>query len=161
MGIFDFIVFPFYLLVFAFIFKRIRNTYKDPILKKYHKQGFWIKVIAVVAFTIFNAYISPGDSTGLYHNEGVNIHNLILHDFKNIDLLFSEGKNFDENLLRNPGNAGYFKSPNNFLVTKMVAFLCFFTFSKYMVINLIFALVAFSGSWKLFLFFYEIGRAHV
>lgn len=155
MGIFDFIIFPFYLLVFAFIFNRLRKNYKDPILIKYHKQGFWIKVIACIAFTIFNAYISPGDSTGLYHDEGVNIHNLILHDFKNIDLLFSEGKNFDENLLRNPGNAGYFKSPNNFLVTKMVAFCCFFTFSKYMVINLIFALVAFSGSWKLFLFFYE------
>jgi hypothetical protein len=155
MGIFDFVVFPFYLVLFAFIFSRIRQTYKDPILKKYHKQGFWVKVMACVAFTIFNAYISPGDSTGLYHAEGVNIHNLILHDFRNIDLLFSEGKNFDENLLMNPGNAGYFKSPNNFLVTKMVAIMGFFTFSKYMVINLIFALIAFSGSWKLFLFFYE------
>ncbi len=155
MGIFDFVVFPFYLLLFAFIFSKLRQNYKDPLLKKYHKQGFWVKVFACFAFTIFNAYISPGDSTGLYHNEGVNIHNLILHDFKNIDMLFSEGKNFDENLLRNPANAGYFKSPNNFLVTKIVAFLCFFTFSKYMVINLIFALVAFSGSWKLFLFFYE------
>ena len=155
MGIFDFVVFPFYLLLFSFIFSKLRQNYKDPLLKKYHKQGFWVRVLACIAFTIFNAYISPGDSTGLYHNEGVNIHNLILHDFNNIDLLFSEGKNFDENLLRNPGNAGYFKSPNNFLVTKMVAVCCFFTFSKYMVINLIFALVAFSGSWKLFLFFYE------
>ncbi|HEY8688107.1 MAG TPA: hypothetical protein VIM07_02655 [Chitinophagaceae bacterium] len=155
MGYTDFIIFPFYLALFAFIFSRLRQNYKDPLLKKYHKQGFWIKVIAVVAFTIFNAYISPGDSTGLYHDEGVNIHNLILHDFNNINLLFSEGKNFDENLLRNPGNAGYFKSPNNFLVTKIVAVCCFFTFSKYMVINLIFGLVAFSGSWKLFLFFYE------
>lgn len=155
MGIFDFIVFPFYILLFAFIFSKLGQGYKDPILKKYHKQGFWIKVIACVAFTIFNAYVSPGDSTGLYHDEGVNIHNLILHDFRNIDLLFSEGKNFDENLLRNPANAGYFKSPSNFLISKMVAFCCFFTFSKYMVINLIFALIAFSGSWKLFLFFYE------
>ena len=67
MGIFDFIVFPFYLLVFSFIFSRLRQNYKDPLLKKYHKQGFWVKVIACVAFTIFNAYISPGDSTGLYH----------------------------------------------------------------------------------------------
>ena len=155
MGYTDFLIFPFYLVLFAFIFSRLRQNYKDPLLKKYHKQGFWVKVIACIAFTIFNAYISPGDSTGLYHNEGVNIHNLIVQDFKNIDILFSEGKNFDETLLRDPGNAGYFKSPNNFLVTKIVAVLCFITFSKYMVINLIFALLAFSGAWKLFLFFYE------
>ena len=155
MGYFDFVVFPFYLALFAFIFSRLRQNYKDPLLKKYHKQGFWVKVIGCIAFTIFNAYISPGDSTGLYHNEGVNIHNLIIHDFKNIDLLFSEGKDFDESLLREAGNAGYFKSPNNFLVTKIVAVLCFVTFSKYMVINLIFALLAFTGAWKLFLFFYE------
>ena len=155
MGYTDFIIFPFYLLLFAFIFSRLRQNYTDPLLKKYHKQGFWIKVAGCIAFTIFNAYISPGDSTGLYHQEGVNIYRMILHDFGNIDLLFSEGKNFDETLLRDPGNAGYFKSANNFLVTKMVAGFSFFTFGKYMVINLIFALIAFTGAWKLFLFFYE------
>lgn len=155
MGYLDFVIFPFYLLLFALIFKKLRSNYKDPILQKYHKQGFWIKVIGCIAFTIFNAYISPGDSTGLYHNEGVNIHDLIVKDFGNIDLLFSEGKDFDEALLKNPGNAGYFRSPNNFLVTKIVAAFSFVTFGKYMVINLIFALIAFTGAWKLFLFFYE------
>lgn len=155
MGYTDFIVFPFYLVLFAFIFKLLRRNYKDPLLKKYHRQGFWIKVIGCIAFTIFNAYLSPGDSTGLYHREGVNIFHLIQHDFKNIDILFSDGKDFDETLLKDPFNAGYFKSPNNFLVTKMVAALCFITFGKYMVINLIFALIAFTGAWKLFLFFYE------
>lgn len=155
MGYSDFVVFPFYLVFFAFIFSRLRQNYKDPLLKKYHKQGFWIKVIACIAFTIFNAYISPGDSTGLYHKEGINIYHLIQHDFKNVDMLFSEGKDFDESLLRDPYNAGYFKSPNNFLVTKMVAMFSFVTFGKYMVINLIFALIAFTGAWKLFLFFYE------
>lgn len=155
MGYSDFVVFPFYLLLFAFLFKRLRNNYSDPLLKKYHKQGFWVKVIGCIAFTIFNAYISPGDSTGLYHREGVNIYRMILNDFSNIDLLFSEGKDFDETLLKDPGNAGYFKSANNFLISKMVAAFSFLTFGKYMVINLVFALIAFTGAWKLFLFFYE------
>lgn len=155
MGYSDFIVFPFYLFLSVLLFKKLRNNYSDPILKKYHKQGFWIKVIGCIAFTIFNAYLSPGDSTGLYHKEGVNIYRMILNDFSNVDLLFSEGKDFDETLLRDPGNAGYFKSANNFLVTKMVAAFSFLTFGKYMVINLVFALIAFTGAWKLFLFFYE------
>jgi len=155
MGYTDFLYFPIYLLFFAFIFKGLRKNYKDPLLKKYHRQGFWIKVFGCIAFTIFNAYISPGDSTGLYHQEGANIYHLIQKDFNNINLLFTDGKDFDETLLRDPFNAGYFKSPNNFMVTKIVSLFCFVTFGKYMVINLIFALIAFTGAWKLFLFFYE------
>ena len=155
MGYSDFVIFPFYLLLFAFLFNILRKNYKDPLLQKYHKQGFWIKVIGCVAFTIFNAYLSPGDSTGLYYQEGANIYHLIQKDFNNIHLLFSDGINFDETLLRDPGNAGYFKAPNNFLVTKIVAIFCFISFAKYMVINLFFAMIAFTGAWKLFLFFFE------
>jgi hypothetical protein len=155
MGYTDFLFFPFYLLLVTFVFNRLRKNYKDPLLKKYHRQGFWIKVIGCIAFTIFNAYISPGDSTGLYHQEGRNIFHLIQKDFNNVDLLFMDGKDFDEALLKDPGNAGYFKSPNNFLVSKMVAVFCFISFGKYMVINLFFAMIAFTGAWKLFLFFYE------
>jgi hypothetical protein len=155
MGYTDFLFFPFYLALFSFLFSKLRQNYSDPLLKKYHKQGFWVKVIACVAFTIFNAYISPGDSTGLYHKEGVNIFHLIQKDLNNIGMLFSDGKDFDESLLKDPYNAGYFKAPNNFLVTKLVAAVSFFTFGKYMVINLVFALIAFTGAWKLFLFFYE------
>ena len=155
MGYSDFLLFPFYLLIFTFIFKRIRKKYKDPILQKYHKQGYWIKVIACIAFTIFNVYVSPGDSLGLYHKEGVNIFHLIMKDAENIKWLIGKGENFDETLLRDPWNAGYFKAENNFLVTRMVAVLSFITFGKYSVINLIFALIAFTGAWKLFLFFYE------
>ena len=155
MGYSDFLLFPFYLLIFTFIFKRIRKKYKDPILQKYHKQGYWIKVIACIAFTIFNVYVSQGDSLGLYHKEGVNIFHLIMKDAENLKWLIGKGENFDETLLRDPWNVGYFKAENNFLVTRIVAVLSFITFGKYSVINLIFALIAFTGAWKLFLFFYE------
>lgn len=155
MGYLDFLLFPFYLLLFVFIFNKLRNNYKDPLLRKYHKQGFWVKVVGCVAFTIFNVYLSPGDSTGLYHLEGTNIFHLILKDASNIKLIFMNGADFDESLLLNPGNAGYFRSPNNFLVTKIDAVFCFITFGKYMVTNLLFSLIAFTGAWKLFLFFYE------
>lgn len=155
MGYSDFLLFPIYLLLCTFIFNKIRNKYSDPILKKYHKQGYWIRVIGCIAFTIFNVYISEGDSTGLYYKEGANIFHLILHDPSNIKLLFIKGANFDENFSGNPYNAPYFKADNNFLVIKIVAVLSFITFGKYFVLNLFFALIAFTGAWKLFLFFYE------
>lgn len=155
MSIFDLILFPFYVLLFSIFFSARRKKYNDPLLQKYHKQGFWIKVAGTVAFTIFNVYLSPGDSFGLYHNEGANIYHLILHDPSNIKWLFSKGENFDESLLQNIWNAGYFKAENNYLVTRMVAVISFFTFGKYMITNLVFSMIAFTGVWKLFLFFYE------
>ena len=82
----------------------------DPILRKYHKQGFWIKVIATVAFTFFHVFVTLGDTTTLYYTEGINIAKLILKDPTNIQLLFSPGKDFDTNLLADSFNKGYFRS---------------------------------------------------
>lgn len=155
MGYSDFLLFPFYLLIFTFIFNRLRKKYDDPVLRKYHKQGYWIKVIGCIAFTIFNVYVSPGDSTGLYHREGENIFHLILKDASNLKWIFGKAADFDQSLLKNPWNEGYFKAENNFLITRIVAVFSFVTFGKYSVINLMFALIAFTGAWKLFLFFYE------
>jgi hypothetical protein len=129
--------------------------YTDPLLKKYHNQGFWIKVVATVAFTIFNYKISLGDSVVLYWREGYNIFHLILKDVTNIKLLFIQGKEFDQALLADIWNAGYFNDENNYMVTKIVAGLSFFTFGKYMLINLFFSMISFSGVWRLYRFFYE------
>ncbi len=155
MGYGDLILFPIFVLLSYLFFKRLRNKYDDPILKKYHRQGYWIKIIGCVAFTIFSVYLSPGDSIGLYQKEGNNIYHLILNDTNNFHWLFSKGKTFDETLLKDPYNGGYFKSESNYIVTKFVVFLSFISFGRYAAINIIFASIAFTGLWKLFLFFYE------
>ncbi|MEO6220312.1 MAG: hypothetical protein ABIO81_07790 [Ginsengibacter sp.] len=108
-----------------------------------------------MAFSLFSVYISPGDSIGLFQKEGNNMYHQIINDPTNLTWLFSKGKDFDETLLMDQYNVGYFKSEANFIVTRLVVFLSFVSFGKYAVINLIFALIAFSGLWKLFLFFYE------
>ncbi|MEP6582780.1 MAG: hypothetical protein ABJA90_00880 [Ginsengibacter sp.] len=108
-----------------------------------------------MAFSIFSVYLSPGDSIGLYQKEGNNIFHLILNDPHNLDIIFSKGKDFDQTLLKDPWNSGYFKSEANFMVTRLVVIFSFFTFGRYAAINILFACIAFSGLWKLFLFFYE------
>lgn len=127
----------------------------DPILRKYHKQGFWIKVIATVAFTFFHVFVTRGDTTTLYYTEGINITKLILKDPTNIQLLFSPGKDFDTNLLADSFNKGYFRSESNYFVTRLVTFFSFFSFGSYAVINLFFSMLSFSGVWRLYKFFYE------
>ncbi len=155
MGVFEFILFPFYVAVFYFIFKAARKKYDDPVLQYYHAQAFWIKTLIVIVFAFFNSYISPGDSFVLYHKEGKNIYDLILKDFSNIKWVFMKGEDFDETLLRDPWNKGYFRSEANYMVARLVTIFSFFTLGKYLLINLVFSLLAFTGAWKLFLFFYD------
>ncbi len=155
MGFGDLILFPIFIFLSNLFFRRLRNTYDDPVLRKYHRQGFWIKILGCFAFTIFSVYLSPGDSIGLYQKEGNNIFHLILNDSHNLNIIFSKGKDFDQTLLKDPWNAGYFKSEANFMITRITVILSFFTFGRYAAINILFACIAFSGLWKLFLFFYE------
>jgi hypothetical protein len=155
MGLVEILLYPLYVAFFYFIFRALRKNYTDPILKYYYAQGFWIKSLLVIVFAIFNWKISLGDSYVLYQTEGNNIYQLILKDFSNVKLILNKGSNFDESLLRNPWNKGYLLGEANFMVTRMVTIISFFTLGKYLLTNLVFSLLAFSGTWKLFLFFYE------
>jgi hypothetical protein len=104
---------------------------------------------------MFVIYLSPGDSTGLYHREGYNIYKLILKDPTYINLLFIPAKDFDQALLADIFNLGYFNEESNYMVTRIVAVLSFITFGKFLAISLIFSMISFTGVWRLFRFFYE------
>ncbi len=156
MGFLDFLLFPIYVLVFYLFFAARRKKMKDPILRLYHKYGFWAKVLASFAITIFNYYISIGDSTTLYYTEGGNLYKLILKDSYHLRWLFMEGSEYSKDLIANPWNTGYFKSEANFFIVRLVAIFSFFSFGRYMIINLFFSMFAFTGIWKLFRFFYDI-----
>ena len=81
---------------------------------------------------------------------------LILNDASHIKWLFTAGKDFDQNLLFNTLNKGYFISDSNFFIAKLVCIFSFFSFGSYSIINLIFSLISFTGVWRLFKFFYEL-----
>ncbi len=156
MGFADFILYPVYVALFYFLFSLRRKKYTDPVLQYYHKQAFWIKAIAVLPFTLFNTILSPGDSFMLFYTEGANIHHLIVNNpAANLKWLYSEGIDFDQTLLKNSLNLGYLRIENNYMVVRLVAIFSFLTFSKYLILNLIFSMIAFSGAWRLYRFFYE------
>ena len=155
MGIFEFLLYPLYLAFFYFIFKSARKKYTDPVLQYYHAQGFWIKSLIVLVFAFFNWKISTGDSFVLYQVEGKQMYDLSLKNFANFSRIFTSAENFDESLLRDPFNKGYFRTEANFMVARIVALVSFFTLGKYLLTNLVFSLIAFTGAWKLYQFFYE------
>ncbi len=155
MALTDLILFPFYVLLFYFIFLWRRKRIKDPVLRKYHKYGFWIKVLGTIAFTLFHVFVTLGDTTVLYYTEGINITKLILKDPSYIKLIFSAAKDFDQDLLADTFNKGYLLNESNYLVTTLVTVFSFFSFGSYSVINLIFSMISFSGVWRLYKFFYQ------
>ena len=155
MGIADFLLFPVYVALFYFLFSARRKNYTDPVLKYYHKQGFWIKVIAVIPFTLFNSILSPGDSFVLYYTEGANLSRLILQDFSHAKWLYLPSVEFDQTLLKNPLNLGYLRSENNYMIVRITAILSFLAMHKYVILNLFFSMISFSGVWRLYRFFYE------
>ena len=154
MGLIDLILFPLYVLFFSLVFAARRRRIEDPVLKKYHLYGFWIKVLSAIAFIIYSV-LFKGDSMSLYYPEGINIAKLIIKDISNINLLFIPGKEFDENLLADSFNRGYFSSESNYFIARLVAVFSFITGGSYSCITLIFSMISFSGVWRLYKFFYE------
>lgn len=151
----DIILFPLYVALFAVIFAWRRKKIQDPVLKKYHKIGFWIKVFSAFAYIMYSLFLAKVDSVFLYYPEGLNIAKLILNDISNIKLLFVPGRDFDTNLLADSFNKGYFNSESNFFIARLVTLFSFFSFGSYSVITLFFSLISFSGVWRLYKFFYE------
>ncbi|UAY52221.1 hypothetical protein [Ferruginibacter albus] len=73
----------------------------------------------------------------------------------NIKWIFLPSDQYDTALAQNEYSAGYFLNEGNFFVIRTVAVFSFFSFGSYLIINLFFAMLAFSGVWQLFKFFYE------
>jgi hypothetical protein len=152
----DWLLFPLYLYVIFFIFKKIRIRYAhNPILFKYFTWAFYTKLIFILIYTLLVCYVLFGDSVSLFFDQGKHFLELSIGDNGNIGLLFTNGgKQIDA--LAGDGYKGYLAMESNYLVVKICAVLCFFTFSKYLLINLICGFIAFLGSWQLFKFFYGL-----
>ncbi len=150
----DFILFPVYVFILFKIHTQIAKKYIDnAILLTYFKYGFWIKIFFVVVFTLLARFVIGGDSISLFFTQGKHFANLIKQDFSNISLLFTNG-GAEINALAEEDYKGYLAIESNYLAVKICAVICFITFSKYLIINLIIGFIVFLGSWQLFLFFY-------
>lgn len=146
---------PVYILLFYLYFRHKGKRLGDKVLQKYHIRGFWLKMLACILFVIYYTYLTGGDTRSLFFPEGHNLYRLLLQDSNNWQYIFDKGVNFDPNLVTNHYNIGYFKKESNFMIIRLTALLSFLTFGYYTPISLFFASFAYSGLWKLFMFFYE------
>lgn len=155
MSFFELILIPVYVFIFFLFARRKAKKLPEVYLKKYYLQGFWIKMFASILFMLYYTYLTGGDSRSLYYAEGKNLYHLLLQDGGNWKYIFSNGADFNENLVATPVNFGYYRSESNFMIIRLTALLSFVTFGYYTLIGLFFAMFAYSGLWRLFLFFYN------
>ncbi|MEO6868846.1 MAG: hypothetical protein ABI168_04320 [Ginsengibacter sp.] len=155
MNLIEILLTPLYILFFYLIFKFRGRNLPNAILKRYHMRGFWVKMFACIMFVIYYTYFTGGDTRSLYFAEGNNLFHLLLKDSSTWKYIFMKGTEFDTSLLTTKYNIGYLQDEANFLTIKITAVLGFFTFGYFTLISLFFACFAYSGLWKLFMFFYE------
>ena len=156
MTVLDFIAFIIYTGLFSFIFSLQRKSFDNADMRKYHRNAFWIRVFTCFCYAIFVQYITRGgDTKDLYFPEGYNMFNRIISGQDNFDMIFGPVENIEPSMLANPGQMGYLRDPSNLLAIRITALLCFLCFGKFMVVNLMFAMIAFTGIWKLYQFFTE------
>lgn len=146
---------PIYILLLHLYFKWRRNKLQNDILKKYHRQAFRIKILAVFLFVLYYTYLTGGDTRSLYFAEGRNLYRYLVYHGDGWSYLFRKDIQFDELKIFDPRNYGYLLGSANYLTIKITAILCFLTFGQYLLINLLCGCFAFTGLWKLFMFFYQ------
>ena len=91
--VWDYILFPVYLLILSAIARKIKSKYKDdPSLKFYFKWGFRYKIVLVTAFTLLTNYYMKGDNLDLYYGEGKNFANIINERARHGKVAFYKGR---------------------------------------------------------------------
>lgn len=155
MSLFEILLVPLYILIFYLFFKIRSKRIEDPALQKYYLQGFRLKMLASILFVLYYTYLTGGDTRSLYYAEGHNLYRLLLNDSAYWKYIFRKGTEFDTNLVAHEYSIGYLREESNFITIKVTALLSFLSFGYYTIISLFFACFAYSGLWRLFLFFYE------
>lgn len=157
----DFILYPFYLLIFYFCLRVHAKKHITPNLKSFFYNAFFLRMFGCFAYTLVIQYYYGYGDTLSYYKGGNIFFEQILKDFSNIKYIFSPVKEVAEwyDVNYDDTNFGsYFAQPTGNPVMKISGVLSFFSFNKILIISLFLALFSFAGQWKLFLVFNEVNQ---
>lgn len=156
MGFADFIVSTLLLvIVYLFASSSSRTKYGGTPLHQHYNRGLSLKLFgALMLGIIYFFYYTKGD-TLYFFDKAKMINDAFFRDpGRNYVLFLPE---FYENEIQNIPlfQAELVKKPSSYMVMRIAAVFGWFTFNTYSGIAIIFALLSFSGVWRLYLIFYE------
>lgn len=160
-GIYEYFITPFYLLLIYTIAYIIRNKYyRNSPLKRYFIPAISVKLIGAVTVCLLYNYYYKGGDTNAYFNDGRLLSSILLHSpVQGIRLLFSSSSNIPNDLLPVVSGFRFVAADNTFFIVKISCILQLFTFQSFIVTSLFFGFISFWSSWwifRLFVSFYPL-----
>jgi len=158
--IFDFLLFPLYLVFLFFLAKRIAKPHA-PDLRKILFTAFFLRMFGSFAYSLMvQYYYGYGDSFTYFYGSNF-LTDQVSRDFSNIEYLFSPMEKIRAWYVTVGGDqqfSGYFNNASGNMIMRISALFSYVSFNKFVIIGLFFGFVSFAGQWKLFLTFDDINH---
>ncbi|HRN93737.1 MAG TPA: hypothetical protein PL084_03340 [Chitinophagales bacterium] len=160
---FDFALFPIYFAIIYYLGNRYRQRYLtgDPEIYKYYGQGLMFKLIASLAFCFIYLYFyGGGDTTGFYHWSYQWLRYFFKHPGDATQYLFSDNIGLFYRFISSSDGTGYgylmkYGSSEVYFV-KITSVINMLGLNSFLCTSLVFGYLAFLGSWRLFIVFYDM-----
>lgn len=144
-----------YLFLYAY---STRVYYRMPQVKRYFLWGFTVKAIGAIGIGIvYQYYYGFGDTFGFYRM-GLFFSDIIKNEpGELINVIFTGDRNYFVSKAYEYGFSSWYAfNPSTVVVSRVCAVFNFVSFGYYLPTAILFALVSFSGIWKLYLTFVRI-----
>lgn len=151
------IVTPFVLLIVYIVAYKVRPYCTDEVNRKYFIPALTVRIIGALAVGFIYQFYYGGGDTFAYHTHGSRIIWEAFGDnfLKGLDLLFSNGEHQPWTYSYS-SKIWYLRDQQSFFLIRAATVLDLFTFSSYSATAVLFAVIAFTGAWVLFLTFYKL-----
>lgn len=148
----DVILVPAYLFILLLILWRIKKKNPDnPLIQKYLIKGFLFKVVCAIFYgLLLKFYYGYGDSL-TYFKDSVFLQHQIRDGNETLKILLK-----DHYYARDTHGIVGMGTEGGFIVEKLALLLSYISFYRYLVVTLFFAILSYSGVWKMFVTFNEI-----
>jgi hypothetical protein len=152
MDVWDIIITPaFFFFIMAIAFIYVRRNRKNELIRKYFLPALVLRLVGGILFGLVYQFYYKGGDTFTFWSE-VKILNSIL--FSNplafIRMFFEDLGSTNLDMLQYSNLLWIYNDKSSFFVVKTASFLSLFAFNTYSSTSLLFAILSFSGSWKLF-----------
>jgi hypothetical protein len=157
----DLIVTPLLLIVIYAVAYVVRPYCTDHFTRKYFFPALTARIVGALAVGFIYQFYYHGGDTFAYHTHGSrHIWEAFMESpEKGVQLLYSNGE-YGVGLWSTAGKIWYWRDPSSFFIIRIATVFDLLTFSSYSGTAVLFAVVAFIGSWLLFLTFCEIVHGH-
>jgi hypothetical protein len=121
-------------------------------------QGLLVKVFGGISLgLVYQFYYGGGDTTNYFVFGSSKIYEAFLESPSiALKLIFGNNNIYDPETVPFLGSMLYTSDPHSYIIIRIAGLLGIFTFNSYYATTMLFAVISFSGSWVMFLTFYDM-----